>query len=156
MARVNLRDLRETLFVICGKKLPILRSMRLKLLFVFVFITGCFESKEVRLQKFLLKGNLAVKEQNLDQAAYYFKEALHLDPCFADAANNLGTLYFKQKHWEQALDQYEKAIQCKPGFLNAYFNRANTFYELKTYYGALGDLNRVIQEKPDTAIAYFI
>jgi len=60
-------------------------SMRLKLIFVFFAITGCYESKEVRLQKFLLKGNLAFKEQNLDQAAYYFREALRLEPCFADA-----------------------------------------------------------------------
>ena len=63
--------------------------MKLKLFFVFLLITGCSESKEARLQKFLLKGNLMVREQNLDQAAYYFKEALRLDPCFADAANTI-------------------------------------------------------------------
>jgi tetratricopeptide (TPR) repeat protein len=113
--------------------------MKESLLFIILVITGCSESKETRLQKFLLKGNLKVKEQNLGQAANYFKEALKLDPCFADAANNLGTVYFKQEHWSQAMEQYEIAIRCRPDFLNAYFNRANTSYELKEYYRALED-----------------
>ena len=81
--------------------------MKLKLALILLVIGGCSESKEARVQKFLLKGNLMVKDQNLDQAAYYFKEALNLDPCFADAANNLGTVYFKLKRWDLAMQQYE-------------------------------------------------
>jgi len=73
---------------------------------------------------------------------------------FADAANNLGTVYFWQRHWELALEQYEKQFNVRRDF-SCNFNRANTCYELKTYYRALEDLNRVIQVKPDTTIAYF-
>lgn len=122
---------------------------------LIVLAAACGESKETRLQKFLLKGNLARQEGNIAQARYYYQEALKLEPCFAPAANNLGTILFYQRQWEQALGQYNKAISCQPDFIEAYFNRANTYYELKEYYNALNDLNKIQAQKPDTAVAYF-
>ncbi|MFM7430250.1 MAG: tetratricopeptide repeat protein, partial [Flammeovirgaceae bacterium] len=119
-----------------------------------VLLFSC-NSKETRVQQFLLKGNLAAKERNFGQAENYYQEAIQLEPCFADAHNNLGTVHFQQKRYEQALPSYDKAIECKPNFLNALFNRANTEYELKEYYKALEDLDKVIAMKPDTALAYF-
>ncbi|MFM7856350.1 MAG: tetratricopeptide repeat protein, partial [Flammeovirgaceae bacterium] len=77
-----------------------------------IVMLGC-ESKETRLQQFLLKGNLAAKEFNYNQAAYYYEEAIKLDGCYADAHNNLGTINFQQKKWEQALANYNRAIECK-------------------------------------------
>ncbi|MFN7600933.1 MAG: tetratricopeptide repeat protein, partial [Bacteroidota bacterium] len=117
-------------------------------------LLGC-DSKETRLQQFLLKGNLAATELNYSQAAYYYGEAINLDPCFADAHNNLGTVHFQQKQWELALASYNKALECKPRFLGALLNRANTAYELKEYFNALKDLEEVKSLRPDTALVYF-
>src|SRR5882757_9632792 len=125
-----------------------------QLVIILLLFSAC-GSKEERTQKFLLKGNIASKERNWDQATYYYGEAIRLEPCFADAWNNLGTVYFQQKNYEKAMVQYEKAVSCDPQFINALLNRANTAYELKEYYKAISDLDRAISLKPDTAIIYF-
>lgn len=129
--------------------------MKIALFFVCLIFLSCSDSKELRLQKFLLKGNLSLKERNTEQAKRYFDEALKIDPCFADALNNLGTINFQQKNWKEALGFYNAAVQCKPDFLLPYFNRANTYYELKEYYNAQQDVAKIISAKPDTAVAYF-
>ncbi len=130
--------------------------MKLKYFLILIVFLGCSDRKELRLQKFLLKGNLSLKEGNPEQAAYYFKEALKVEPCFADALNNLGTISFQQTHWDEALTYYNQSIRCQPDFLPAYFNRANTYYELKEYFNAQKDVQKIIAQKPDTAVAYFI
>ena len=129
--------------------------MKVNLFFILLVALGCGGRKELRLQKFLLKGNLSMNEGNTDQAATYFNEALKIDPCFADALNNLGTLRFQQKHWDEALNFYTQAIRCHPDFLNAYFNRANTYYELNEFFNAQQDVQKILATKPDTAVAYF-
>ena len=130
--------------------------MKRTLIALCVLLIGCSDSREFRLQQLLLKGNLSLKENNTQQAAYYFKEALKIEPCFKDALNNLGTIDFQQNLFEEAINKYNKAIACDAKFLPAYFNRANTYYELKAYFKAQQDVDRIIAEKPDTAVVYFL
>ncbi len=124
-------------------------------LVIFLLLFSSCDSKESRIQQFLLKGNIASKERNWEKANYYYGEAIRLEPCYADAWNNLGTVYFLQKNYEKAMESYEKAISCKPLFINALLNRANTSYELKGYYRAISDLEKVMMLKPDTSVTYF-
>ncbi|MBL7833438.1 MAG: tetratricopeptide repeat protein, partial [Cyclobacteriaceae bacterium] len=91
-------------------------------------IAGC-DSAGTKKHRFLLKGNAELADRHEDAAIRYFNEALKIDSCFADAHNNLGTLYFRQKDYGQAIQYYSQALGCDPTYLPAYFNRANTFYE---------------------------
>ena len=68
---------------------------------------GCRDSKETRLQRFLLQSNGMLKDHQEERAEYYLKEALKIDSCFADAWNNLGTLYYSQKEYAKAMEQYD-------------------------------------------------
>src|SRR5882672_2104786 len=95
-----------------------------------VLLLACGDSKETRLQRFLLQSNDMIKNRKEDEAEHYLREALKLDSCFADAWNNLGTLHFTKLKYQEALDVYDHAIACHPDYLDAYFNRANTAYEL--------------------------
>lgn len=119
-------------------------------------LAACSESRETRLQRYLAQGNDMVKKLNSEQAERYFKEALKLDSCFADAWNNLGTLYFSQRKYELALAQYDHAVACRPAYVDSYFNRANARYELKEYYAALEDAEAIRKMKPDTSAVYFL
>ncbi|MBX2945602.1 MAG: tetratricopeptide repeat protein [Cyclobacteriaceae bacterium] len=125
-------------------------------LIMWVVLVACSDSKETRQQRFLLKGNELLVKQNYPLAHKNYEEALRLDSCYADALNNLGTVYFRQKQYAEALQYYSTAIGCKPGFLNAHFNRANTFYELGKPDDALRDIQYIKREKPDTLTVYFL
>jgi len=130
-------------------------SVKTRILVLFLITLCACEGKEARVQKFLLKGNLASKERNWQQASYYYAEAIRLEPCYADAWNNLGTVFFQQQRYDKAMENYDKALNCNPKFINALLNRANTSYELKEYFRTISDLEKVMEIRPDTAITFF-
>lgn len=132
--------------------------LRMRSLVAGVFVIVCFactDSRETRTQRFLLKGNEQLKKGNDTQAIGYYQAALELDSCFADAWNNLGTVYYRQENYARALDSYQHALFCRPGYTDALLNRANTYYELKQYYSALQDLEEVARKHPDTLAVHF-
>jgi tetratricopeptide (TPR) repeat protein len=65
----------------------------------------------------------------LDQAMDAYKVALALDPGFAAAMVNLGTLYFTGRHLEQAEKYYKRAVEANPDYPLAHFNLGNLFDE---------------------------
>lgn len=123
---------------------------------VLVILFASCDTRESKLQKFLLKGNMELNAGHPQQAEAYYLEALKIDPCFVDALNNLGTLEFNRRYFDKAISRYDEAVDCHPEFLPAYFNRANALYETKEYYGALADLDRIEKARPDTASVYFL
>ncbi len=123
---------------------------------VLVIVLASCESKETRLQSFLLKGNTSRTEGDPQKALYYYREALKLDPCYADALNNAGTIHHEDGHHQEAIAQYSKALECRPGYLEARFNRANSYYLSGETFSALADIDLILKTKPDTAAAYFL
>ncbi len=49
-------------------------------------------------------GNILLRMQKYDEAAAKYDEALKTDPGYAEAANNLASLYYSVKQYEKALD----------------------------------------------------
>ena len=49
-----------------------------------------------------------------------------MNPNFAEAYNNRGTIYFQMTEFEKALEDYEKAIELQSDFFHAQFNRVAT------------------------------
>lgn len=127
------------------------RIRHLAVLAVGLLLITCSESREVRVQRFLMRGNEMVRLKNFDEAERLFREAIGLDSCFADGWNNLGTLQFNRGDFVDAQISYTWALDCKPDFTDARFNRANAAYRLREWYSALSDLEKVDDVKPDTA-----
>jgi len=129
----------------------------MKKLFILIVLAllSC-DSRESRLQRFLVQGNEALALQNHEGAEYFFLEAVKLDPCYKDALNNLGVLNTERKRYDAAIEYFSKAIACDAGFLPAYFNRANCFYESKEYYRLLTDAEYILKVKPDTAVGFLL
>jgi len=102
---------------------------------------------------------------DLDDAKKYYERAIKLDRNYAEALNNLGTVYYGQKSYGRAINQYKKALRLKPdsaSYLSnlgtAYFARKNFELAAKIYQQALaidpnifeprgGSSGSVIQER---------
>ena len=122
----------------------------LVILSVSLSLSACSESREVRVQRFLMRGNEMVRLKNFDEAERLFREAIGLDSCFADGWNNLGTLQFNRGNFDDAQASYTRALDCRPDFTDARLNRANAAFRLREWYSALSDLDEVDKVKPDT------
>lgn len=114
--------------------------------------SACQESREVRVQRFLMRGNEMARRNSPEQAERFFREAIALDSCFADAWNNLGTLQFNRGQYQEAMESYSHALRCRPEFVDAWLNRANVGYAMGDWSRALSDLARVQALKPDTVV----
>jgi tetratricopeptide (TPR) repeat protein len=108
-------------------------------LVIFV-LSSCSDSRETRMQRFLIQGNEKIRGQDYEEAEKYFLSALRIDSCFADALNNLGTVEERRKNLPSAIRYYTRALRCNDKFFLAYVNRANAYYENGQFSEALEDV----------------
>jgi tetratricopeptide (TPR) repeat protein len=62
------------------------------------------------------------KLSKLDQAIRYYRKALEVKPSFAEAWNNLGSVYAARGDTKKALRCFEEAIRIKPDYRAALLN----------------------------------
>lgn len=63
------------------------------------------------------------------QAIDAYREALALDPDFADAHCNLGAVFYNRGDRDQARRHFERCLRLDPGHVEAHFNLANLLEE---------------------------
>jgi tetratricopeptide (TPR) repeat protein/lipopolysaccharide biosynthesis protein/LPS sulfotransferase NodH len=94
---------------------------------------------------FKLLGNalVALGQFALAEAAY--QEALRLQPRFAAAYANLGSLYAQQRRWDRSIAAFRRALRLEPQFAGAYRNFAKVWEQVgdearavESWYRALG------------------
>jgi tetratricopeptide (TPR) repeat protein len=67
--------------------------------------------------------NLAVKnhqENKLEEAQDLYDQILKIDPNYAQAYNNLGTIFQNSKEYQKAIKCYEKAIEIIPNYSKSF------------------------------------
>jgi tetratricopeptide (TPR) repeat protein len=69
----------------------------------------------------------------LDFAKRQYEKALSLDPQYAEAINNLGTVYYGEKNYRKAENYYRKAIQYKPQTASFYSNLGTAYFAEHKY-----------------------
>ena len=81
---------------------------------------------------------------DLDHARKYYELAVKLDPKYAEAINNVGTIDYAHKSYRRAISAYRKALRLRPdsaSFLanlgTAYFARKKFQLASETYVQAL-------------------
>ena len=84
----------------------------------------------------------------LSQALDAYTRATELDPGFADAHCNLGTVHFNRSERERATAAYRAALACEPAHLEANFNLANLLEEAGQREAALGHYRAAVETDP--------
>ncbi len=64
-------------------------------------------------------------EVNLEQAIKYLKEAIEIDPNYAMAIHNLGTIYIIQGKEEEGQNLIRESVEVEPGYLHGHVSLAS-------------------------------
>ena len=78
------------------------------------------------------------------------REAVRLNPKFADAHFQLGNAYDKLGQNEEAAKAFAEAVSLNPQDADAYFNLGNAYSKLNRYREAADAYGKVIALKPTT------
>jgi tetratricopeptide (TPR) repeat protein len=90
-----------------------------------------------------------------EEAIVSYKKVLKLNPDYAPAHINLGTLYYSQSDYELAEEHYRKAIECDPRYALAYFDLGNVLDETQRLDEAIASYKIALQFAPTYADAHY-
>jgi tetratricopeptide (TPR) repeat protein len=89
------------------------------------------------------------------EAISVYNKVLSLDPEYAPAHINLGTLYYNQSDYEQAEEHYRKAIESDPRYALAWFDLGNVLDETQRLSDAIAAYKAALQLAPTYADAHY-
>ncbi|MCA6073546.1 tetratricopeptide repeat protein [Fulvivirga sedimenti] len=132
-----------------------MRNKYVVYLILLLGLSSCGNDRDTQKQRFLIRGNEALSQQNYREATRFYNEALKIDSCYSPAWNNLGVTRFEQKQYGKALEAYDAALACNPEDVEAILNRTNAYYETNQLYRAEDDIAYLIRNMPDSSELHF-
>jgi predicted TPR repeat methyltransferase len=90
----------------------------------------------------------SIGEGNPDKSIEYCKEAIKINPDYANAYNILGNAYLGKSDYSTAAETFNKALEIKPDFLDARFNLGRALLEIGDPNAALPHFEKVLEANP--------
>jgi tetratricopeptide (TPR) repeat protein len=105
----------------------------------------------------LFARGIALEEDpaNAAEAIASYQKVLKLQPDYAPAHINLGTLFYNQSDYELAEEHYRKAIEADPRYALAYFDLGNVLDETQRVEEAIKAYKAALQLAPTYADAHY-
>src|SRR5580698_5278131 len=69
----------------------------------------------------------------LESAKKWYERAVKLNPQYAEAINNLGTIYYANKSYRRAITQYRRALAITPDAASILSNLGTAYFARKNY-----------------------
>ncbi len=89
------------------------------------------------------------------RAIALYEEILALDPDYAAASINLGTIYFHLRQYGRAEELYRRATVADPGYVLAYFDLGNVLDELERLDESIAAYRKAVTLSPAYADAHY-
>lgn len=89
------------------------------------------------------------------RAITLYQEIMALDPGYAPAYINLGTLHFHLRQYERAEQLYRRATEADPGYVLAFFDLGNVLDELQRLDESIDAYRRAVELAPRYADAHY-
>jgi Tfp pilus assembly protein PilF len=96
-------------------------------------------------------GSILSQQGRTDEAAAHFREAVRLEPAYADAHTNLGAELAKQGHTDEAIAEYVKALSVAPGLGLAHNNLCLALASQSRPDAAIRECLEAVRLAPDDA-----
>lgn len=84
-----------------------------------------------------------------------YRRALHINPSYVSAYNNLGLSLNTLEKYGEAVRQYEKAIEIDPNYHLAYYNWGYTLEKQKKYSEAIEKYKKATEINPNYSLAHY-
>ena len=88
-------------------------------------------------------------------AIAHYKQALRLNPDFAEAHNNLGVALTRAGEIEDAIGQYQRALQLNPDYAEAHYNLGTSLAQAGRLGDAMEQWGQAARLRPDFAEAQY-
>ncbi|MGA2880232.1 MAG: tetratricopeptide repeat protein [Bryobacteraceae bacterium] len=85
----------------------------------------------------------------LNLAEKYYRLALHVDPTYSEAINNLGTIYYAKKSYRRAINQYKRALRLSPDSASVWSNLGTGYFARKEYEQAAQAFQTALKLNPE-------
>ncbi len=86
---------------------------------------------------------------DLPSAKKYYERALKSKPDYAEAVNNLGTVFYAGKSYRRAITQYTKALRLTPNSASIYSNLGTAWFARKNYERASLAYQKALELDPE-------
>src|SRR4029077_10316486 len=84
----------------------------------------------------------------LGAALKYYERASKVDPSYADAQNNIGTIWYQRKKFGKAIKAYQKAINIRGDMAVLHSNLAYAYFGDKKYQEAISSFRQALSLDP--------
>ncbi|MBW2466174.1 MAG: tetratricopeptide repeat protein, partial [Deltaproteobacteria bacterium] len=122
---------------------------------IFIFATLSCTDPEVAKKEHFNSGLAHLEKNEMSAAIIEFKNAIQIDPTYADAYFQLGKAYIKGEKAEAAITAFEKAVELKPAFEEESAILLARAYAMKGEFDtALDKLDAVLKEEADNALLH--
>jgi tetratricopeptide (TPR) repeat protein len=88
-------------------------------------------------------------EMDLNSALKCYRKSFRLDPHYADAQNNEGTIYYERQKYPKAIRAYKKAITLRGDYAGFYLNLGYAYFGHKDYEDSITAFRKALQLDPD-------
>ncbi len=113
------------------------------------------KEEQLTAQTWFERGYVFDESDNSDEAIRCYTEAIRLQPDFAEAYYNRGTIYGKVKgNLDAAIDDFSKAIKLESDFAEAFDNRGIALSLKGDFDGGIADHTEAIRLRPDEPTTY--
>lgn len=125
-------------------------------LIALAFLTACNRDPAVRKQKYLESGNKYFSQKRYDEAVIEYRNALQVDPQFAEAYYRLGLSFLQMGQWVPAGQSFSRAIATDPEHLDARVHLGNILLGVGQYADARAQGEEVLRRNPQNADAHVL
>ena len=108
--------------------------------------------KEGPLDSAIIQNKIGIAHHQMlqmNEARKYYEQAIKLNPKYAEAINNLGTIYYAKRSYRRAIGQYNKALKLAPNSASIYSNLGTAQFARKKYEEASASYQKALALDPE-------
>jgi tetratricopeptide (TPR) repeat protein len=92
----------------------------------------------------------------LDKAEEHFREAVRLDPGWAEVYYNWGLLLYRKRRMPEAAAEFRKAIEANPNYVDAHIELGQLLDDTDRIYEAQKHFRRALENAPANRQAHYV